>query len=201
MFIQVITGTVADPEGLERQMERWQQELRPGAIGYLGTTAGVTDDGRVVVLARFESEDAARRNSERPEQGQWWAETAKLFDGEVTFRDCVQVHLLGPGGSDEAGFVQVMQGRYTDQDKAVDLLERSAEPLRALRPDVIGGELCLHADGGFTQAGYFTSEAEARAGEQKEPPAEVRALLDEEAAITADRVFYDLTDPWLHSPE
>jgi hypothetical protein len=26
----------------------------------------------------------ARRNSERPEQDRWWAETAKLFDGAAT---------------------------------------------------------------------------------------------------------------------
>jgi hypothetical protein len=181
-------------------MDQWVRDLSAGAVGWLGSTAGVTSDGTGIALARFESADAARRNSERPEQGEWWARTAKLFDGEVTFRDCVRVHLLGPGGSDEAGFVQVMQGRYTDQDKAVDLLQRAAEPLRALRPEVLGGALCLHADGGFTQAVYFTSEADARAGEQKEPPAEVRALLDDEAANTADLVFYDLTDPWLHSP-
>jgi hypothetical protein len=80
------------------------------------------------------------------------------------------------------------------------LLQRSEEPLRELRPDVIGGELCLYGDGGFIQAVYFTSESEARLGEKRLPPAEVQAWLDEEAAITTDLVFYDLTDPWMHSP-
>jgi hypothetical protein len=47
---------------------------------------------------------------------------------------------------------------------------------------------------------YFTSESEARVGEKRQPPAEVQAWLDEEAAITADLIFFDLTDPWLHSP-
>ena len=200
MFVQVIQGRVGDARQLRAMMDQWVRELSAGAVGWLGSTAGVTSDGTGIALARFESPEAARRNSERPEQGEWWAQTAKLFDGEVTFRDCAQVHLLGDGGSDDAGFVQVIQGRYTDQEKAVDLLQRSAEPLRTLRPDVLGGELCLHGDGGFTQAIYFTSESEARAGEKKEPPAEVRAWLDEEAAITADLAFHDLTDPWLHSP-
>ncbi|MGE5763508.1 MAG: hypothetical protein ACM3ZF_06425, partial [Mycobacterium leprae] len=59
--------------------ERWVEELAPGAAGWLGSTAGVTDDGRFIGLARFESEQAARRNSDRPEQGRWWAETSKLF--------------------------------------------------------------------------------------------------------------------------
>ena len=45
MFVQVIEGQVADREGLKRQLERWQEELRPGATGLLGSTSGVTDDG------------------------------------------------------------------------------------------------------------------------------------------------------------
>jgi hypothetical protein len=200
VFVQVIQGRVGDARQLRAKMDQWVRDLSADATGWLGSTAGVTADGTGIALARFESADAARRNSERPKQGQWWAETAELFDSDVTFHDCAQVHLLGRGGSDDAGFVQVMQGRYTDQEKAVDLLQRSEEPLRALRPDVIGGELCLHGDGGFTQAVYFTSESEARVGEKRQPPAEVQAWLDEEAAITADLIFFDLTDPWLHSP-
>ena len=200
MFVQVIQGRVGDAGQLRARMDQWVRDLSGGAIGWLGSTAGVTADGTGIAVARFESADAARRNSERPEQGQWWAQTAKVFDGDVTFHDCSEVHLFGRGGSDDAGFVQVMQGRYRDPARAVELLQRSEQPLRELRPDVIGGELCLHGDGGFTQAVYFTSEAEARAGENTQPPPEVQAWLDEEAAITTDLVFYDLTDPWLHSP-
>jgi hypothetical protein len=200
VFVQVIQGRVGDAGQLRARMEQWVRDLSGGAIGWLGSTAGVTADGTGIAVARFESADAARRNSERPEQGQWWAQTAKVFDGDVTFHDCSQVHLFGRGGSDDAGFVQVMQGRYTDPARAVELLQRSEQPLRELRPDVIGGELCLHGDGGFTQAVYFTSEAEARAGENTQPPPEVQAWLDEEAAMTTDLVFYDLTDPWLQSP-
>ena len=199
MFVQVIQGRTGDAGRLRARMDQWVRDLSAGAIGWLGSTAGVTADGTGIALARFESVDAARRNSQRPEQGQWWAETATLF-GEVTFHDCSQVHLFGRGGSDDAGFVQIMQGRYTDPAKAVELLQRSEQPLRELRPEVIGGELCLHGDGGFTQAVYFTSESEARAGEKKQPPPEVREWLDEGAAITTDLTFYDLADPWLHSP-
>jgi hypothetical protein len=67
MFVQVIRGQVSDPE-----------QLTAGAPGWLGSTAGVTEDGRFVALARFESQEAARRNRDRPEQGQWWMETSKL---------------------------------------------------------------------------------------------------------------------------
>lgn len=50
MFIQVITGATSDREGLLGQADRWQDELRPGATGYLGSTAGVTDDGEYLDL-------------------------------------------------------------------------------------------------------------------------------------------------------
>ena len=72
MFVQVIQAQVSDAAAVREAMERWAQELAPGAEGWLGTTAGVTDDGRFIALARFDSAQAARRNSDRPEQGEWW---------------------------------------------------------------------------------------------------------------------------------
>src|SRR5690242_7576857 len=110
MFIQVIEGTTNDKAGLARQHDRWESELAPGAKGYLGMTGGVADDGTVVMLARFDSEAAAKANSERSEQSSWWADTAKFFDGEVTFRDCGDVDVEQMGDLDSAQFIQVMQG-------------------------------------------------------------------------------------------
>ena len=106
MFVQAIEGRVADVAGLRRQLERWMSELRPGARGFLGSTAGVTDSGDAVVFARFESSSDAKANSERPEQGQWWAETEKCFDGEVRFTDSDDVDIFLAGGSSDAQFVQ-----------------------------------------------------------------------------------------------
>src|SRR4029453_5166631 len=114
MFVQVIQGTVTDAGQVHRALERWHAELMPGAVGWLGSTAGVTADGRFVALARFESEEAARRNSDRPEQDAWGADTAKRFDGEGTFRDSTDVTVDVQGDPDRAGFVQVMQGRGSD---------------------------------------------------------------------------------------
>ena len=79
MYIQLIQGKVADEERLRRRLDQWESELMPGAVGYLGTTAGFCDDGTFVALARFESAEAARRNSQRPEQSAWWADTATCF--------------------------------------------------------------------------------------------------------------------------
>ena len=108
MFVQVIEGKVSDKAGLRRQMDRWEAELRPGAIGFLGSTGGVTDEGVGFAIARFASADAAG-NSERPEQGQWWSETEKCYEGPVSFTDSEDVEEFLSGGSNDAGFVQVMK--------------------------------------------------------------------------------------------
>src|SRR5205085_6843786 len=117
MFMQVITGTVADSEGLRRQFDRWASELRAGAAGWLGATEGVTDDGRFVACVRFESAEAARANSQRPEQGAWWADTEKTLAGPATFHDCSPVDVYLGGGADTAGFVQVLQAGPVDRDR------------------------------------------------------------------------------------
>ena len=69
MFIQVIKAKVKDPECVQRLVERWMAELRPGAEGFLGATIGITDDGTLVDLARFATREAAAANSGRAEQG------------------------------------------------------------------------------------------------------------------------------------
>src|SRR5256885_15302114 len=103
MLVQVISGKVRDADLLRRQNERWLTELKPAAKGYLGSTGGITPDGRSITIARFESREAAQANSERDQQRAWWNETAKAFDGEVTFSDCEQVDTLLGGGSNDAG--------------------------------------------------------------------------------------------------
>jgi hypothetical protein len=199
-FIQVMRGTVTDRDELRSMVERWLADLAPGAAGWLGTTAGVAEDGTSVALVRFASAQDARRNSDRPEQHQWWMETAKLFAGEVTFHDCTDIETFGAGGSDAAGFVQIMEGRVSDVERMRELGHRLDALEDQSRPDLIGGLVALHGDGGFTMAAYFTDEAAARAGEQQPPPPEVRSLLDEQAALMSDLTYVDLREPWLFSP-
>ena len=66
MFVQVIEGKTSNPEGLRTQFDKWVAELQPGAKGYVGTTAGVAADGRVVAFARFESEEQRGRTATAP---------------------------------------------------------------------------------------------------------------------------------------
>src|SRR5919108_1382294 len=118
VFVQVIKGQVAEAEQARAALDRWAREVAPGAVGWLGSTAGVTEDGRFIALARFESEEAARRNSDRPEQDQWWAETSRLFSGEASFQDSSDVTVDVTGDPDTAGFVQVFQDRVSDPQRA-----------------------------------------------------------------------------------
>ena len=103
MFIQVIKGHVADAAPVRAHLERWVAEVAPGAEGWLGSTAGVTDDGLLVALARFESEEAARRNSDRPEQSAWWEELSAQFTDEPVFQDSTSVDVDTPGDPSRAG--------------------------------------------------------------------------------------------------
>lgn len=198
MFIQVIEGTTSDPEGLRRQDERWQQELRPGAEGFLGRTGGVGADGRVILIARFEDEAAAKANSERPEQGAWWAETAKYFDAEPTFRDCSDVEIFQDGGSDDAGFVQVMQGTVSDRARLAAIEAKLMPKMVELRPDVIGSVRAW--DGShYTEAIYFRSEAEARKGEASMSGDLGDEAMTEYLSLVDGVTYLDLTDPWLRT--
>jgi hypothetical protein len=196
VFVQVIQGQVADAGKVRAALDRWAQELAPGATGWLGSTAGVTNDGRFIVLARFESEEAARRNSDRPEQDQWWTETSKLFSGEATFRDSSDVTVDVTGEPDDAGFVQVIQGHGSDPDRARELMAPDSSEWAAFRPDIIGSVAVGHDGGTYTMAIYFTSEAAAREGERKEPPPELQAQMDEMAALSVgEPEFFDLKQP------
>jgi len=199
MFIQVFQGKVSNEAGLQDCMDRWMRDLQPGATGYLGTTSGMCDDGTFVAMARFESEDAARRNSDRPEQGAWWAETAKCFTGEVTFMDCADVTQWLAGGSDQAGFVQIMEGHSSDRARMRDLTMQAGERIQQLRPEIIGGMFSSYDDDGYVEAVYFTSEAEAREHEKMEIPDDLRALFEEEQRLAGEIRYLDLHRPMLVS--
>lgn len=198
MFIQVIRGKVSDAQAMREAADRWNAELKPGATGFLGATQGIAADGTFVTVARFESEAAAQANSERPEHGAWWKNTSTLFDPGATFYDCPRVEASMGGGSDEAGFVQLMIYNPSDADAALAMGEEF-EKLGAMRPDIIGGTTAVATDGTFIDTNYFTSEAEARAAEKQPMMRDVQALMDRFAAIAGPVEFIDLSDPWLVS--
>ncbi len=143
VFVQVIQGRTKDADALQKQWQKWTEQVKPASVGYLGSTAGVTSDGRFIAVARFESEEAAHNNSDRPEQGEWWSETEQYLE-EASFVDSTRVEEWLGGGSDDAGFVQVIQGT-SEQDE--DMTPEEEEKIRETRPDLIGGISAQHPEG------------------------------------------------------
>jgi hypothetical protein len=197
MFVQIIEGRTGDAEGMMRQGERWQSDVKSGAVGYLGVTAGVTDDGRAITIARFESEQAARANSERPEQGAWWSEMVKYFDGDPSFTESSDVQELLGGGSNDAGFVQVMKSRGVDRARMARLDEQLAR-FASVRPDLLGGIRVWTGPDSCLEVNYFSSEAEAREGEKKDLPPELQEMMGEFQELMQNTEFLDLRNPQLH---
>jgi hypothetical protein len=196
VFVQLIQGKTADRNGVRRQLDRWMSELRPGATGFLGTTAGVTDDGGVFIAARFESERAARANSDRPEQGAWWSETERLFDGPVSFVDSPDVDVqVEP--SNEAGFVQVIQSRALDRQRIEAINAEVGPAITESRPEIVGVVSVWSGDQ-VCDIAYFTTEQAAREGEKKELLEAHRKLFEEWQSLIEGATFLDIKDPWLY---
>jgi hypothetical protein len=199
MFMQVIRGKVTDQDAMRARLDAWQTELRPGATGWLGSTGGALDDGWFIGCVRFESEDAAMKNSDRPEQGAWFAETSRLFDGEPSFINVTDVQPWLDGGSDDAGFVQVMIGHSPDREALRERARQDGDELRAARPEIIGGVEGLFGDDGFVNVAYFRSEEAARKGEAQDPPPEIAERVADFQRLLGDVEFLDIHDPILYS--
>ncbi|MFI5627446.1 hypothetical protein ACIA03_28580 [Nocardioides sp. NPDC051685] len=196
MFIQMIQGPCTRQDEAHQLLDEWRRDLAPGATGWLGGTYGFTDDGQLIGVVRFESREAAMANSDRPEQGEWAARMAEVMDGPMEYHDCDDVTLLFDGGSDDAGFVQIIRGRVDDTSRLKAMMTTDTTQLHEMRPEIIGGTLAIEADGSFVETIAFTSEAEARKGEQLEPPADVRDELD---YAMQGATYYDLHHPWFES--
>lgn len=195
MFIQMIQGPCTRQDEARQLLDSWHRELAPGATGWLGGTHGFTDDGQLIGVVRFDSRESAMANSARPEQGEWAAKLTEVMDGPMEFHDCDDVTLLMDGGSDDAGFVQIIRGRVDDPSRLKAMMADTTT-LHEMRPDILGGTLALEDDGSFIETLAFTSEEAAREGEKIEPPPEVRRDLE---YAMQSATFYDLHQPWFES--
>jgi hypothetical protein len=195
VFIQVIQGRSTRYDELRALADSWRTEGGVGAVGWLGGTYGVTDDGEFLAIVRFTTREDAMANSARPETDAFAEKLGGLMDGGVEFHDCDDVTTFLDGGSDDAGFVQVIRG-HTDDAARIKAMLDDTDELRRMRPEIIGGTFALAGDGTFFETVYFTDEASARAGEQVEPPADVREAM---ATMFAGATFYDLRRPWFQS--
>jgi hypothetical protein len=201
MFIQIIQGTCRRQDEARALMDQWLADLAPGADGWLGGTYGFTDQGELLAVVRFESREAAVANSERPEQGEWWSRMEPLFDGPVEFHDCDTVVLMLDGGSDDAGFVQVVRGKIDDPDALMAGMRDMETMLHEARPEIIGATFAIEPDGTFTETVAFTDEAAAREAERRTAPESgpVHDAMASWERMVHDLSFRDLHHPWFAS--
>jgi hypothetical protein len=195
MFVQVVQAKAKDEAGVKDMFDRWDTEVKPAAKGYLGATGGVTDDGQLLVIARFESEQAAEANNDLAEQQQWFSEFEKRVD-DLSFTNYTNVDINQDGGSDDAGFVQVIRVKGGDVAAYRALDQEMDSKLREVRPDVIGGITAYTDDGDVTTVVYFTSQEEARKNESNP---EFQELAKEFMSLAGEPTFYDIKNPWFAS--
>jgi hypothetical protein len=196
VFIQIIQGKCTQQDAMHALADEWRAELGPTADGWLGGTYGFTDDDMFVAVVRFEDREHAMANSERPEQGEWAKKMMALMEGPVEFHDSDDVVLMMGGGSDDAGFVQVIRGKVDDPARVKAMMSADTTMLHEMRPEILGATLAMEPDGTFTETVAFTDEASARRGEGVEPPADVRSELE---YLMQGATFYDLRHPWFET--
>jgi hypothetical protein len=196
VFIQIIQGKCSRQDEMRALGGEWRDQLAAGADGWLGGTYGFTDDGMFVAVVRFEDRDKAMANSRRPEQGEWAERMAALFDGPVEFHDSEDVTLVFGGGSDDAGFVQIIRGKVDDASRLRALMGEGTQMLHEMRPEILGATLAIEPDGTFTETVAFADEESARKGEAVQPPEEMRTELE---YAMQGASFYDLPHPWFES--
>lgn len=196
MFIQMFQGRCHQPDQVRDLVTQWREELAADAPGWLGGTFGFTEDDTFIAVVRFESRDDAAANASRPEQQQWWSEVEACFEGPIEFHDCSDVTLMFDGGSDDAGFVQIIQGKVQEPER-LKAAVGDMEDLRRLRPEILGATLAIEPDGTFIQTVAFTDEARAREGERQEIPSQAQGRWED---LVQDVTFRDLHDPWFSSP-
>lgn len=199
MFVWVLEGKVNDPKEVGRQIGKWTSEFGATA-GYLGATGGVTDDRRFVLFVRWASEEAGTELLGRSEHLSWYEEFKTSFDGEIDFFQTSDVTSHLAGGSDAAGFVQAMKASGVDRSR-VEAADHQFETIASeMRPDLIGGVRVWAAPDRFVELNYFTSEEDARVGEQQAPPPEMMEGFQDFMAMMSDAEFLDFTEPFIHSP-
>jgi hypothetical protein len=201
MFIRVIQGRATNPPGIRRDLGRWQRLLATDADGWLGSTAGITDDGWSITAVRFASEAQARRNSDRPEQREWWRDASQHL-ARIVVHDAAKVHTYGRGGADQAGFVQVIQGHGNNLARMATLGRNQGEALVREAPHILGMTVAEHVDrpGDFTQIVYFTSEQDARRFDPESPVEADEPAQEERRRLMTNLRCFDLRDPQLLSP-
>lgn len=185
-YVEVVQGGATDRAGLR---PRWETEMDRLATveGWLGATGGIAGSGGFVAAVRFSSADVARA----------------AVAGRTSWPDAgpgtSDVGVVMGGGSDEAGFVQLMQAEVADRARFEEIEAAMGDDFARHRPDFLGGYRAWFPGSRLTVVDYFRSQSEARAGEAKPLSDELGARFEDWMALLSDVRWLDLPDPWLAS--
>jgi len=197
MFIQMVQGPCARRTEMRALVDSWCAGIAD-EHGWLGGTYGFTEDNRFVGIVRFTDSRACIDAAQRPEAAAFWADAIALLDGPVEIHQSDDVTLMFDGGSEDAGFVQVLTGKLRDPAQMRYLLadQDMTAMLHETRPEILGATLAISQDGTFTETVAFTDEALARKGESIRMPEQVQRTMDDAVAAVE---YLDLHQPWFAS--
>ena len=191
-FVGLARGAVADPDALRRGWDDWQARATARSSGWLGSTAGIAPSGRWAAALRYSSEEAARAARD---------DVASVLPGAAAVELTGDVQVVEGNGAPAAGrFVQVMRARVVDRRRFEDVEAAIGGRFAELRPDFLTGIRALTAPDRLTVVDWFTSEAEARAGEAAGVPPELGALFGDWMSLLHDVEWDDLVEPWQEHP-
>lgn len=194
MFIQLAQGECTREDDMRALVDDWCARMAHQP-GWLGGTYGFTDDHCFIGVVRYADREAWDRWCKDPDAASYWAAAEALFDEDCTVHESDDVLMLLDGGSDDAGFVQVLHGRIGDDAKLHQMFTDTemTTMLHEARPEIIGATMAFHPDGTFTETVAFTDEAAARRGESQEMP---QAATERFTAAIGAVEYSDLHRPW-----
>ena len=125
-----------------------------------------------------------------------------FLSGATSLEVTGDVHLVeGNGAPSRARFVQFMRARVPDRSRLEEVEATIGDRFAAVRRDFLAGLRAWTASERVTVVDWFTSEADARAGEATEVPPGLGALFGQWMSLLYDVEWYDLTAPWQVSAE
>lgn len=196
MFVFTVEARTSAPDALRGHVLRWPSDVGTIADGWLGNTAGVSAEGKFLLLMRFRSEESALITSDRPEYGTWWQVCRQHLATSPVFTPSTNITGILGGGSDTAAAVQITRGRAAPNRLREGLRELESMAVGE-RSGVIGGIVAWHEENRFTEALYFSSPDPARLQAQATPLG--RFMAAHASSIEYASVI-ELPDPWLTSP-
>ena len=192
-FVLLARAPGGDLDILRRRWDRWHQQAAATSAHWLGSTGGLAPGGDWLAAVRYSYEEAARTAAQA---------ATDLLPDATTIEVTGDVHLVEGNGSPADGtFVQFMRARVPERHRLEAVEESVGDRFAAHRTDFLAGLRAWTGPDRLTVVDWFTSEADARAGEAIDIPADLGALFGEWMSLLHDVEWYDLRQPWQMSPQ